>query len=219
MSNMSGNLIYKYTFKNGHFIVQEGVAGACGPHYYVKFESCKTPERVPTGRNLNRVWKGGEVLWLTERDDERAKQLFTEYGVKSIEKLEDEIDKMGEYIKDVRKAKFEITSRCVNSNESENFGDVVKTEQNELTDEPTIVNKRLMSQAIAGECERQYKEAWNKEDFADIGAYVDHKLHMLQKEMFIVPSLDELAHLRRLTTQTAVDNAVHSIIDRAWGGD
>lgn len=46
--------------------------------------------------------------------------------------------------------------------------------------------------------------------------YVEDKLEMLREEMYIYPTYDEVKHLKSLKTETSIDNAVHSIIDRHW---
>ena len=55
-----------------------------------------------------------------------------------------------------------------------------------------------------------YTEYENPEEF------VDFKINMLVNEMFIEPTEDEIAHLRSLTTETAINNAVRSIVARHW---
>ena len=46
--------------------------------------------------------------------------------------------------------------------------------------------------------------------------YVEDKIEMLREEMCIKPTADEIKHLKTLKTETSIDNAVHSIIDRHW---
>ena len=54
------------------------------------------------------------------------------------------------------------------------------------------------------------------DEFENPEQYIKAKLKMLQKEMYIQPTEDEIAHLHELKTETAIDNAVHSIIERHW---
>lgn len=54
-------------------------------------------------------------------------------------------------------------------------------------------------------------------DFKDCAQYIDAKLTMLRKEMYIQPTDEEVLHLSKLRNKIAIDNAVHSIIDRHWG--
>lgn len=65
---------------------------------------------------------------------------------------------------------------------------------------------------------RQSAEAWDP-GFVSPEQYIKSKLKMLRKEMFIEPTGKEIAHLQSLKTRQAIDNAVHSIIDRRWGDD
>jgi hypothetical protein len=63
--------------------------------------------------------------------------------------------------------------------------------------------------------QRQVKETWDP-GFTSPEQYVKSKLKMLRKEMYIEPTGKEIAHLQTLKTRQAIDNAVHSIIDRHW---
>lgn len=53
-------------------------------------------------------------------------------------------------------------------------------------------------------------------EFIRADRYVRAKLNMLRNEMLIEPTDAEVAHLYELKTETAIDNAVHSIIARHW---
>lgn len=55
------------------------------------------------------------------------------------------------------------------------------------------------------------------DDFVNPKQYIKAKLKMLRNEMFIKPTEEEVEHLYSLETSVAIDNAVHSIIDRHWG--
>ena len=46
--------------------------------------------------------------------------------------------------------------------------------------------------------------------------YVRDKLMILKRDFRIEATTDEINHLNTLTTQTAIDNAVLSIINRHW---
>ncbi len=52
-----------------------------------------------------------------------------------------------------------------------------------------------------------FKTAWK---------YVKDKVRILERDFYIKPTEEELAHLNTLTTQTAIDNAVLSIIAHHW---
>ena len=53
-------------------------------------------------------------------------------------------------------------------------------------------------------------------EFSSPERYVRAKLKMLRNEMLIEPTDAEVLHLYELKTETAIDNAVHSIIARHW---
>lgn len=63
--------------------------------------------------------------------------------------------------------------------------------------------------------EKIEKECWY-DNFENPEQYVGAKLDMLRNDMCINPTLKEIDHLYMLKTQSAIDNAVHSIIDRHW---
>lgn len=55
------------------------------------------------------------------------------------------------------------------------------------------------------------------EEFRNPKQYVECKLKMLRKHMYIEPTYDEILHLKTLKTRGDIDRAVASIIDRHWG--
>ena len=54
------------------------------------------------------------------------------------------------------------------------------------------------------------------EEFKNPKQYIKAKLKMLRNEMFIQPTEEEIRHLLTLKSDVAIDNAIHSIIDRHW---
>lgn len=54
------------------------------------------------------------------------------------------------------------------------------------------------------------------DEFVNPKQYIKAKLKMLRNEMFIKPTQKEIDHLYSLKSDVAIDNAVHSIIDRHW---
>lgn len=54
------------------------------------------------------------------------------------------------------------------------------------------------------------------EEYKNPKQYIKAKLKMLRNEMFIEPTEEEIRHLLTLRSDVAIDNAVHSIIDRHW---
>lgn len=59
------------------------------------------------------------------------------------------------------------------------------------------------------------KESWVPR-FINHEQYVEAKLRILRCDMYIEPTKEEIEHLHELKTKTAIDNAVHSIINRHW---
>lgn len=53
-------------------------------------------------------------------------------------------------------------------------------------------------------------------DTSSLKNYIRSKLKMLKNEMLINPTEEEIEHLKALKTHVAIDNAVHSIIERHW---
>lgn len=62
---------------------------------------------------------------------------------------------------------------------------------------------------------RTYDDIWYG-DTSSISSYIRSKVKMLKNEMLIDPTEDEIRHLLELRTHVAIDNAVHSIIERHW---
>lgn len=65
------------------------------------------------------------------------------------------------------------------------------------------------------ERDRQYNQHY-VEEFKNPKQYIKAKIKMLRNEMYIQPTEEEIDHLYLLKTDVAIDNAVHSIIDRHW---
>lgn len=71
------------------------------------------------------------------------------------------------------------------------------------------------SAEIQKEMDRQVAEAYCA-TFVTPEQYIEAKLKMLEEEMYITPTSEELSHLKSLKTEVGIDNAVRSIIDRHW---
>lgn len=65
------------------------------------------------------------------------------------------------------------------------------------------------------DCERQIKAKWLIE-FENPRQYVDDKLKMLQTEMYIQPTYEEIKHLYSLKTEGDIDRAIKTIINNHW---
>lgn len=63
--------------------------------------------------------------------------------------------------------------------------------------------------------EKVEKECWY-DRFENPEQYIKAKLRMLQDDMYIRPTEEEIKHLYSLKTEGDINNAVHSIIDHHW---
>lgn len=52
--------------------------------------------------------------------------------------------------------------------------------------------------------------------FKNPAQYLKAKLKVLTNNFLITPTDEEMAHLRTLGTQTQIDNAIITIMDRRW---
>lgn len=192
-----GHVMCKYYFDDGQLKVAEGVLVERKNKKFVAFNSKDVPdESFPGYRNIERVWKGGDILWLTERDDALAKRLFTEYHVGIIKDLQKQIDDIGDRISMIRSVKVKSGSKKV----SKCFGEVEKTCNGD--------NKP--------EYERNYREGWDCSEFVDCEQYAKRKITMLKNEMFIDLSYEDETHILELTTRGAIDAAVRMMINKYW---
>lgn len=57
--------------------------------------------------------------------------------------------------------------------------------------------------------------AWAPE-FNNPEQYIQVKLKMLRRDMYIRPTAEEIMHLHTLKTRGDIDRAVASIVDRHW---
>ena len=77
-----------------------------------------------------------------------------------------------------------------------------------------IKSKRCFATETASK-KLKHEDVWYG-DTTSISSYIRSKVKMLKNEMLIDPTEDEIRHLLELRTHVAIDNAVHSIIERHW---
>lgn len=193
--------VYKYTLCKGEIVVQEGEVSECGPHRYVQFAGRGEPVKCPRKKDFNRVWSDGKTLWMTDRNNEEAKKIFVAYGVGRILELQKEIDELSDMVATVRSFEFGGTSRCFNGESKDS---------NKSKSKPKKHNEKQ------AENKRQYMSAWDTSEFIDLKSYIERKIDMLKDEMCIPVSNDEVRHLKSLGSQSAVDTAVRTIINKYW---
>lgn len=99
-----GTKLYLYGTRNGTFTVHEGIVveGRYGnyPRYHrVAFETRLAKAYLPKPDEVGVVQTCGPRLWLTERDDLKAKELFLEHERKKLAGLEKQVEKKRALIK------------------------------------------------------------------------------------------------------------------------
>lgn len=199
MSIEIGSYICRYTLDENDIKVDEGEVFECGDRKYVQFNTSEAPVKVPRTVDIGRVWKDGKTLWMSVQDDEKARKTFTEHCDAKISDLEKQIDILGETIEFIRYYKFKSGSKCFVIDHG--AGAVAKKKSAKKKDAEQL---------------RRYRNAYEASDFVNPKQYIERKIEMLEKEMFIHVSDDERTHLKTLETQNAIDAAVRSIIDRHW---
>lgn len=194
-----GHVICKYYIEDDQLKVIEGILVNRAGKKWVVFGSKTMPdERFPGYRNIERVWNGGEILWLGDRDDELAKKLFTDYHVGIIKELQHQIDDIGDKIAMIRGCKVKHSSSPVRR--SKCFSEISESELK--SDTP--------------EWKRQNQEHWDISEVTDVKQYAECKVDMLKKEMFIDISIDDEIHILGLESHYAVDAAVRAMINKYW---
>lgn len=63
--------------------------------------------------------------------------------------------------------------------------------------------------------QRVERETW-KGNFTTPEKYIARKLKMLRKDMYIEPTEEEIAHLKKMKTEGDIDRAVKTIIATHW---
>ena len=99
MYNVTGELVYKYVLRKGKLFVHEGEISIVGRMQNVYFKDRTPRVRCPKRDEFGVVQSDGPSLWLGERDDELAKQLFIEFEEAGLAKLQEQIRIKSELIK------------------------------------------------------------------------------------------------------------------------
>lgn len=96
MSIEPGVKLYRYTIRNGKFICHEGVVVEVDERRRVIFSDGVTSARCPRDNDIGVVRHIGPSLWLYEKDDERAKQIYLDYENRRLVSLRRQIGKHAE---------------------------------------------------------------------------------------------------------------------------
>ena len=89
--------LYLYSIRTGDFTVHQGVVAETGyvfaVAYKVVFAGNRPSVRCPEAHEIGVVKSTGPLLWLPERDDAKAKQLFIEFEKRKISEHEMQIER------------------------------------------------------------------------------------------------------------------------------
>ena len=98
-----GTTLYLYTIRTGKFNVYKGkvIENKYGISAYrkVAFETRTNKEWCPNKSEIGVILTGGPRLWLTERDDVKAKKLFVKHEKAKLAELKEKVDKKKALIK------------------------------------------------------------------------------------------------------------------------
>lgn len=88
-----GTTLYRYTVKNGKLVAREGIVRTFGLRTCVVFLDGSAPVRCPRDEDIGVMRHVGHSIWLIDRDDGRARQMFIEFEEGRIADLQRQIDK------------------------------------------------------------------------------------------------------------------------------
>lgn len=93
MTKNIGEIVYKYTLRNGKLFIHEGEIIERGIRKCVYFKDEKTTVRLPKENEFGICHSNGPSLWLADRDDELARRIFIEYEERGIAELQGMINR------------------------------------------------------------------------------------------------------------------------------
>lgn len=94
-----GKTLYQYALLNGNFVIREGIVNVCGERRVVNFSNGGSAVRCPEAEDIGQLRRSSvPVLWLTERDDELARQMFIGFENRKIVKLLKQIEECNRLI-------------------------------------------------------------------------------------------------------------------------
>lgn len=98
-----GDTLYLYTIRTGKMKVHKGTVGVNNRTWWgglnVTFDSKTNKDVCPPVESIGVIQTGGPRLWLTERDDEKARALFIDYELGKLAELEKQVVKKRRLIK------------------------------------------------------------------------------------------------------------------------
>lgn len=99
-----GTTLYRYTLKNGKFAVREGTVNQFGLRTCVNFKDGSSPVRAPRSEDIGVIRPVGHSLWMIDRDDAKAKQMFIKFEERRIDELEELIEKKRETVSQLKQS-------------------------------------------------------------------------------------------------------------------
>ena len=91
-------ILYRYTTKDGKLIVREGIVSNYGLRTCVHFVDGSPAVRAPRSEDIGTMKPIGHSIWLTERNDDKARNMFIEYENRRIAELEETLRKKREVV-------------------------------------------------------------------------------------------------------------------------
>ena len=88
-----GKVLYRYTVCKGKFFCHEGVVNDSGFRPLVNFKDGSQTVRCPRDGDIDTIRRVGHSLWMSERDDDKARAMFIKYELDKIEQLKKQIDR------------------------------------------------------------------------------------------------------------------------------
>lgn len=94
-----GTKLYRYTVRNGKFFIHEGVVNDNGIRMVVNFADGSFRQRCPRVEDIGIIRNTGPSLWLTDRDDELARQIFLDFEEAKLKQLYKQVETKIDIIK------------------------------------------------------------------------------------------------------------------------
>jgi hypothetical protein len=99
MTNVIGEIVYKYTLRNEKLNIHEGEIILDYCRKYVNFKCDSSRVRCPKENEFGVVHTNGPTVWMTKRDDDLVKRLFIEFEERKIAELQAQINTKTKLIK------------------------------------------------------------------------------------------------------------------------
>lgn len=91
-------ILYRYTVKDGKLIIREGIVSNYGLRTCVHFVDGTPAVRTPRPEDIGVIKHVGHSIWLTDRDDDKARKMFITFEERRIGELEKTLIKKREVV-------------------------------------------------------------------------------------------------------------------------